>query len=86
MFIKSCKNLGRRLAIVLIALSSLSAMVYHDDVIAGKGNGGGNGSGNGGGNGSANGGGNAGSNLDTKSDPGISPESYGNWLSDLTKE
>ncbi len=78
MFIKSCKNLGRRLAIVLIALGSLSAMVYHDDVIAGKGNGGGNSGGNGGGN--------AGSNPDTKSDPGISPESYGNWLSDLTKE
>ncbi len=74
MLIKSCKNLGRRLAIVLITLSSLSAMVYHDDVIAGKGNGGGNG------------GGNAGSNPDTKSDPGISPESYKNWLSDLTKE
>ena len=64
------KNLGRGLAIALLALSSLSAVVYHDDVFAGKGNSGGN----------------AGSNPDTKSDPGISPESYEKWLSDLTKK
>lgn len=82
MFMKSCKNLGRVLAIALIALSSLSAMIYPDDVFAGKGNGGGNG----GGNGSANGGGSVGSNPDTKSDSGISPESYESWLSDLLEE
>ena len=94
------KNLGRGFAIALLALSSLSAVVYHDDVYAGKGNGGGNGGGggggnggggnggggNGGGNGSASGGGSTGSNQNNKSDPGISPESYGSWLSNLTKE
>jgi hypothetical protein len=64
------KNLGRGFAIALLALSSMSTVVYHDDVFAGKGNGGGN----------------AGGNPDTKSDSGISPQSYENWLSDLTKE
>jgi hypothetical protein len=68
------KNFGCGLAIALLALSSLSAVVYHDDVFAGKGNGGGNG------------GGNAGSDPDTKSASGINPEYYENWLSNHTKE
>ena len=41
------KNLGRGLIIALFALSTLGAVVYYDDAIAGKGSGG-NGGGNGG--------------------------------------
>jgi len=64
------RNPGRGLVVARLTWSSLSAVVYHDNVFAGMGNGGEN----------------AGSYPDTKSDPGISPESYENWLSNLTKE
>ena len=95
------KNLGRGLAIALLVLGSLSAVVYHDDVFAGKGNGGGGGGGNGGGHGGGHGGDRGGdrgskggtsdsakkgSGSNTNPDPGSSPKSYQDWLSDLLEE
>ena len=89
---KLYKNLGRGLTVALITLSSLSAIVYHDDVIAGKGNGGGNGGGNNGGKGGskanskASGNSNGNSHQEDISNLGIGPKAYNKWLSDLIKE
>ncbi len=90
------------MTIALFTLSTLSAVIYHDDAIAGKGgggNGGGNSGGNGGGNSGGNGGGNSGSSdgesvdhsnsgnkLDLNFGAITSRESYYKWLSDLLKE
>lgn len=86
------KNLGHGLTIAILALASLSAMVYHEDAIAA---GGGNSGGNGGGNGGRGGDAGAGSASDSKgknaSDKGKDSRStrdsgYEKWLSELLKE
>ena len=93
------KNLGRGLIIALFALSTLSAVVYYDDAIAGNGGGGGGGGGGGsGGGGGGDRGGDRGSKggtsdsakkgsgSNTSPDPGSSLKSYQDWLSDLLEE
>ncbi len=84
------KNLGRGLIIALFALSTLSAVVYYDDAIAGNGGGGSGGGGGGGGGGGSKGGtsdsakNESGSN--TSPNPGYSYTTYDKWLSDLLSE
>ena len=93
-------NLGRGLIITILALSSLSAVVYHDDVIAAGGGNGGGGNGGGGNGGAGNGGGgnggggnggagsaeNSNSGIALNTPTGISPESYNKWLQSLIRE
>jgi len=78
-------SLGRGLIITISSLSSLRAVVYHDDVIAAVGGHGGGGNGGGG-----NGGGaradNSNSEIASNTPTGISPESYNNWLQSLIRE
>ncbi len=75
--------------IAIFALSTLSAVVYYDDAIAGKG-GGGNGGGDRGGDRGSKGGtsdsAKKGSVSNTSPDPGSSRLSYNDWLSDLIRE
>jgi len=78
-------NLGRGLIITILALSSLSAVVYHDDVIAAGGGNGGGGNG-GGGNGGAGSAENSNSGIALNTPTGISPESYNKWLQSLIRE
>ena len=79
------------MTIALFALSTLGAVVYYDDAIAGKG-GGGNGGDRGdrGGNdGSKDGAAGSAKNesgSNTSPDPGSSSQSYSDWLSDLIRE
>ena len=83
------KNLGRGLIIALFALSTLSAVVYYDDAIAGKGGNGGGGGDRGGDRGSKGGTSDSakkGSGSNTSTDPGSSRKSYHEWLSDLIEE
>jgi len=93
------KNPGRGLTIVLFALSTLGAVVYYDDAIAGKVGGGDRGSDRGGHGGDrGDRGGNDGSKdgaagsaknesgSNTSPDPGSSSQSYSDWLSDLIRE
>ena len=84
------------MTIALFTLSSLSAVIYHEDAFAGKGGGKGGGNSSGDRGGSGNSGQSGGdsesvdhSNSGNKPDPNFgsitSRESYNKWLSDLLK-
>lgn len=85
------KHLGRGLSISILALISLSAVVYHDDVFAARGGGGGGGSGGAGAGGARSGADASGSKSENASDTGKAARgkkdnSYEIWLLELLKE